>query len=186
MALVQKKDMLFLGLLHTVQRYLEIKQPFGACPRVTLVSKKRPQIGFLASHRSHGFHNLWNKSFFCLRFALASHFFWGLWSIIQARLSTIEFGYLVSLCLIIFKPINMHCFLESKFVNCNKVDCTRKGAKHFINKTLFRINMVTAMLSDNPEQSPHVYQFRVAWQGGMSKKGDKVHADMAAVHIFIK
>ncbi|KAK3570773.1 hypothetical protein QTP86_025422 [Hemibagrus guttatus] len=28
------------------------------------------------------------------RFALASHFFWGLWSIIQARLSTIEFGYL--------------------------------------------------------------------------------------------
>lgn len=30
----------------------------------------------------------------------------------------------------------MHCFLESKFVNCNKVDCTRKGAKHFINKTV--------------------------------------------------
>ncbi|KAE8295801.1 Choline kinase alpha [Larimichthys crocea] len=28
------------------------------------------------------------------RFALASHFFWGLWSIIQARLSTIQFGYL--------------------------------------------------------------------------------------------
>uniref|UniRef100_A0A8B9KVR7 ethanolamine kinase n=1 Tax=Astyanax mexicanus TaxID=7994 RepID=A0A8B9KVR7_ASTMX len=28
------------------------------------------------------------------RFALASHFFWGLWSIIQARISTIEFGYL--------------------------------------------------------------------------------------------
>ncbi|XP_060779910.1 choline kinase alpha isoform X1 [Neoarius graeffei] len=28
------------------------------------------------------------------RFALASHFFWGLWSIIQARLSTIEFDYL--------------------------------------------------------------------------------------------
>ena len=30
------------------------------------------------------------------RFSLASHFFWGLWSIIQARLSTIKFGYLVS------------------------------------------------------------------------------------------
>uniref|UniRef100_A0A3Q0RN62 Ethanolamine kinase n=1 Tax=Amphilophus citrinellus TaxID=61819 RepID=A0A3Q0RN62_AMPCI len=30
------------------------------------------------------------------RFALASHFFWGLWSIIQAQLSTIKFGYLVS------------------------------------------------------------------------------------------
>uniref|UniRef100_A0A674IXU1 Uncharacterized protein n=1 Tax=Terrapene triunguis TaxID=2587831 RepID=A0A674IXU1_9SAUR len=30
-----------------------------------------------------------------LRFALASHFFWGLWSILQAKISTIEFGYLV-------------------------------------------------------------------------------------------
>ncbi|XP_038612029.1 choline/ethanolamine kinase, partial [Tachyglossus aculeatus] len=28
------------------------------------------------------------------RFALASHFFWGLWSILQATMSTIEFGYL--------------------------------------------------------------------------------------------
>uniref|UniRef100_A0A8C6TGN6 Ethanolamine kinase n=1 Tax=Neogobius melanostomus TaxID=47308 RepID=A0A8C6TGN6_9GOBI len=28
------------------------------------------------------------------RFSLASHFFWALWSIIQARLSTIKFGYL--------------------------------------------------------------------------------------------
>ncbi|MGH0148717.1 UNVERIFIED_CONTAM: hypothetical protein FKN15_013961 [Acipenser sinensis] len=28
------------------------------------------------------------------RFALASHFLWGLWSIIQAKLSTIEFGYM--------------------------------------------------------------------------------------------
>ncbi|XP_066540331.1 choline kinase alpha isoform X2 [Hoplias malabaricus] len=28
------------------------------------------------------------------RFALASHFFWGLWSVIQARISTIEFGYM--------------------------------------------------------------------------------------------
>lgn len=28
------------------------------------------------------------------RFALASHFFWGLWSIVQAKMSTIEFGYL--------------------------------------------------------------------------------------------
>ncbi|RXM30707.1 Choline kinase alpha [Acipenser ruthenus] len=31
------------------------------------------------------------------RFALASHFLWGLWSIIQAKLSTIEFGYMVDL-----------------------------------------------------------------------------------------
>ncbi|XP_061415765.1 choline kinase alpha-like [Lethenteron reissneri] len=28
------------------------------------------------------------------RFALASHFFWGLWSILQAHMSTIQFGYL--------------------------------------------------------------------------------------------
>ncbi|NXL40602.1 CHKB kinase, partial [Glaucidium brasilianum] len=28
------------------------------------------------------------------RFALASHFFWGLWSVLQAKISTIEFGYL--------------------------------------------------------------------------------------------
>ena len=32
----------------------------------------------------------------CLyRFALASHFFWGLWSIVQAKISSIEFGYMV-------------------------------------------------------------------------------------------
>uniref|UniRef100_A0A8C7HL61 ethanolamine kinase n=1 Tax=Oncorhynchus kisutch TaxID=8019 RepID=A0A8C7HL61_ONCKI len=30
------------------------------------------------------------------RFAMASHFLWGLWSIIQARISKIEFGYMVS------------------------------------------------------------------------------------------
>lgn len=30
------------------------------------------------------------------RFALASHFLWGLWSIIQAKLSKIEFGYMVN------------------------------------------------------------------------------------------
>ncbi|XP_077901609.1 choline kinase alpha isoform X6 [Ictidomys tridecemlineatus] len=28
------------------------------------------------------------------RFALASHFFWGLWSIVQAKISAIEFGYM--------------------------------------------------------------------------------------------
>lgn len=28
------------------------------------------------------------------RFALASHFFWGLWSVVQARISSIEFGYM--------------------------------------------------------------------------------------------
>lgn len=29
------------------------------------------------------------------RFALASHFLWGLWSIVQAKISSIEFGYMV-------------------------------------------------------------------------------------------
>uniref|UniRef100_A0A673JM47 ethanolamine kinase n=1 Tax=Sinocyclocheilus rhinocerous TaxID=307959 RepID=A0A673JM47_9TELE len=29
-----------------------------------------------------------------VQFALASHFFWGLWSVIQAKISTIEFGYM--------------------------------------------------------------------------------------------
>lgn len=34
-------------------------------------------------------------SCFCnYRFALASHFFWGLWSIVQAKISSIEFGYM--------------------------------------------------------------------------------------------
>lgn len=31
------------------------------------------------------------------RFALASHFFWALWSIVQAKISSIEFGYMVCL-----------------------------------------------------------------------------------------
>ncbi|XP_073073532.1 choline kinase alpha isoform X4 [Manis javanica] len=31
------------------------------------------------------------------RFALASHFFWGLWSIVQAKISSIEFGYMVQM-----------------------------------------------------------------------------------------
>lgn len=31
------------------------------------------------------------------RYALASHFFWGLWSTLQASMSTIEFGYLVGI-----------------------------------------------------------------------------------------
>ncbi|XP_071617849.1 choline kinase alpha isoform X5 [Heliangelus exortis] len=38
------------------------------------------------------FHNYFLK--LPLWFALASHFFWGLWSIIQAKISSIEFGYL--------------------------------------------------------------------------------------------
>ena len=29
-------------------------------------------------------------------FAMTSHFFWGLWSVVQTEISDIEFGYLVS------------------------------------------------------------------------------------------
>uniref|UniRef100_A0A8C7P1Q8 ethanolamine kinase n=1 Tax=Oncorhynchus mykiss TaxID=8022 RepID=A0A8C7P1Q8_ONCMY len=39
------------------------------------------------------------------RFALASHFFWGLWSMIQARISTIEFGYMVSVHYLVAMPL---------------------------------------------------------------------------------
>lgn len=34
-------------------------------------------------------------------FALASHFMWALWSTIQAQISSIKFGYLVSIVIII-------------------------------------------------------------------------------------
>jgi len=49
-------------------------------------------------------HHMFFQSVLCVlnalsfRFALASHFFWGLWSMIQAKISTIEFGYMVSHC----------------------------------------------------------------------------------------
>jgi hypothetical protein len=35
-------------------------------------------------------------------FALASHFMWALWSTIQAQISSIKFGYLVSIVIIFF------------------------------------------------------------------------------------
>uniref|UniRef100_A0A2R9BJN2 Ethanolamine kinase n=1 Tax=Pan paniscus TaxID=9597 RepID=A0A2R9BJN2_PANPA len=36
------------------------------------------------------------------RFALASHFLWGLWSIVQAKISSIEFGYMVCFSSVFF------------------------------------------------------------------------------------
>ena len=44
------------------------------------------------------YHETVQRAYVCLypRFALASHFFWGLWAFIQSRISTIEFGYMVS------------------------------------------------------------------------------------------
>ncbi|KAK6320221.1 choline kinase alpha isoform X1 [Coregonus clupeaformis] len=60
-------------------------------------------IGRYLSETDQGFQNLSAEDQMKLkeelfvevnRFALASHFFWGLWSMIQARISTIEFGYM--------------------------------------------------------------------------------------------
>lgn len=58
----------------------------------------------------------------------------------------------------------MHWVLDSRFVNCNKahMDCTRKGTKHFINRIQLCVHMVTAILPDNPEQSPNICQIMVA------------------------
>uniref|UniRef100_A0A674EX73 Ethanolamine kinase n=1 Tax=Salmo trutta TaxID=8032 RepID=A0A674EX73_SALTR len=67
---------------------------------------KAQQLHFIGSYLSEteqGFENLSAEDQMKLkeelfveanRFALASHFFWGLWSMIQARISTIEFGYM--------------------------------------------------------------------------------------------
>ncbi|KAJ8396657.1 hypothetical protein AAFF_G00014950 [Aldrovandia affinis] len=67
---------------------------------------KTQQLHYISSYLSEyddGFVNLSNEDQIKLkedmlvevnRFALASHFFWGLWSIVQARISAIEFGYM--------------------------------------------------------------------------------------------
>ncbi|XP_062350506.1 choline kinase alpha isoform X2 [Cinclus cinclus] len=81
------------------------KYPFFKASILKYPSKKQ-QLHFLSSYLSafhDGFENLSNEEKSNLeeivlvevnRFALASHFFWGLWSIIQAKISSIEFGYL--------------------------------------------------------------------------------------------
>ncbi|XP_063254350.1 choline kinase alpha isoform X2 [Prinia subflava] len=81
------------------------KYPFFKASFLKYPSKKQ-QLHFLSSYLSafqDGFENLSNEEKSKLeeevlvevnRFALASHFFWGLWSIIQAKISSIEFGYL--------------------------------------------------------------------------------------------
>ncbi|KAI1903942.1 hypothetical protein AGOR_G00000600 [Albula goreensis] len=67
---------------------------------------KMQQLHFISSYLAEydsGFENLSEEEKMKLkedmlvevnRFALASHFFWGMWSIVQARISTIEFGYM--------------------------------------------------------------------------------------------
>ncbi|XP_064019174.1 choline kinase alpha isoform X2 [Pogoniulus pusillus] len=85
--------------------YTYEKYPFFKATALKYPSKKQ-QLHFISSYLSafhHGFENLSHEEKSKLeeevfievnRFALASHFFWGLWSIIQAKISSIEFGYL--------------------------------------------------------------------------------------------
>ncbi|XP_044536298.1 choline kinase alpha isoform X2 [Gracilinanus agilis] len=67
---------------------------------------KKQQLHFISNYLAvsqDGFESLSNEEKSRLeeemlveinRFALASHFFWGLWSIVQAKISSIEFGYM--------------------------------------------------------------------------------------------
>ncbi|XP_075568655.1 choline kinase alpha isoform X3 [Pelecanus crispus] len=85
--------------------YTYEKYPFFKASVLKYPSKKQ-QLHFISSYLSafhDGFENLSKEEKSELeeevlievnRFALASHFFWGLWSIIQAKISSIEFGYL--------------------------------------------------------------------------------------------
>ncbi|KAM6115499.1 choline kinase alpha isoform 3-T3 [Pterocles gutturalis] len=85
--------------------YTYEKYPFFKASVLKYPSKKQ-QLHFISSYLSafhDGFENLSNEEKSKLeeevlievnRFALASHFFWGLWSIVQAKISSIEFGYL--------------------------------------------------------------------------------------------
>ena len=49
-------------------------------------------------------------------YALASHFLWGLWSIIQANISTIEFGYLVGHKIVKIEKLYFYCVNTSYLV----------------------------------------------------------------------
>ncbi|XP_062475137.1 choline kinase alpha-like isoform X2 [Pezoporus occidentalis] len=85
---------------YTYEKYPFFKASFLKYP------SKNQQLRFISSYLSafhDGFENLSNEEKSKLeeevlievnRFALASHFFWGLWSVIQAKISSIEFGYL--------------------------------------------------------------------------------------------
>ncbi|XP_051477672.1 choline kinase alpha isoform X2 [Apus apus] len=85
--------------------YTYEKYPFFKASVLKYPSKKQ-QLHFISSYLSafHDcFESLSNEEKLKLeeevltevnRFALASHFFWGLWSVIQAKISSIEFGYL--------------------------------------------------------------------------------------------
>ncbi|XP_065259829.1 choline kinase alpha isoform X2 [Emys orbicularis] len=85
---------------YTYEKYPFFKASFLKYPT------RMQQLHFISSYLTafqNGFENLSNEDkskteedmlMEVNRFALASHFFWGLWSIIQAKISSIEFGYM--------------------------------------------------------------------------------------------
>ncbi|XP_063083712.1 choline kinase alpha isoform X3 [Cavia porcellus] len=85
--------------------YTYEKYPFFTA-NVQKYPTKKQQLHFISSYLAtfqNDFENLSSEEKFTIeeemllevnRFALASHFFWGLWSIVQAKISSIEFGYM--------------------------------------------------------------------------------------------
>ncbi|KAM6159147.1 choline kinase alpha isoform 2-T2 [Rhynchocyon petersi] len=85
--------------------YTYEKYPFFRANILKYPTKKQ-QLHFLSHYLTafqNEFENLSNEEKSIIeeemllevnRFALASHFFWGLWSIVQAKISSIEFGYM--------------------------------------------------------------------------------------------
>ncbi|KAG9475306.1 hypothetical protein GDO78_003637 [Eleutherodactylus coqui] len=85
---------------YTYEKFPFFKANFSNYPT------KKQQLHFISSYMTEfqpGFEDLSNEEKSKIanemlievnRFALASHFFWGLWSIVQAKISSIEFGYM--------------------------------------------------------------------------------------------
>ncbi|XP_040184851.1 choline kinase alpha isoform X2 [Rana temporaria] len=85
---------------YTYEKFPFFKANFSNYP------SKKQQLHFISSYMAEfqpGLENLSNEEKSQIenemlievnRFALASHLFWGLWSIIQAKISSIEFGYM--------------------------------------------------------------------------------------------
>ncbi|XP_077913842.1 choline kinase alpha isoform X2 [Halichoerus grypus] len=85
--------------------YNYAKYPFFRANILKYPTKKQ-QLHFISNYLAafhNEFENLSNEEKSIIeeemllevnRFALASHFFWGLWSIVQAKISSIEFGYM--------------------------------------------------------------------------------------------
>ncbi|XP_034500776.1 choline kinase alpha isoform X9 [Ailuropoda melanoleuca] len=81
------------------------KYPFFRANTLKYPTKKQ-QLHFICNYLAafhNEFENLSNEEKSIIeeemllevnRFALASHFFWGLWSVVQAKISSIEFGYM--------------------------------------------------------------------------------------------